>query len=141
MAFSIETFSQARRLVLDPNNWVLKNSGDLRVRGHPSARNLQRKNLSMLTELNKALDVNKNSSLAHYRILISFLSTQLPVRPNGYFEALTVKRTRWTEVWSPHAEPKIFDTGQRNALLTNIASHWTGDRARSDEARKCLENS
>ena len=30
--FSVETFGKPRRLVLDPNNWVLKNSPDLKVR-------------------------------------------------------------------------------------------------------------
>jgi len=31
-SFTVETFGKPRRLVLDPNNWVLKNSPDLRVR-------------------------------------------------------------------------------------------------------------
>ena len=30
--YSVETFGKPRRIVLDPNNWVLKNSPELRVR-------------------------------------------------------------------------------------------------------------
>ncbi len=91
-AFSIETFGKPRRLVLDPNNWVLKNSGDLRVR--VAIRRGQeltaQGNLSeALTELNKALDVNKNSSLAHYRIAdIFFMQRNYQSAANEFRESL-----------------------------------------------------
>jgi len=91
-AFAVETFGKPRRLVLDPNNWVLKNSPDLRVR--VAIRRGQeltaQGNLSQaLTELNKALEVNRNSSLAHYRIAdIFFLQRNYQSAANEFREAL-----------------------------------------------------
>src|SRR5437764_7884523 len=58
-AFSVETFGKPRRITLDPNNWVLKNSPELRTRvairrgqEMTAAGNLA----EALSEFNKALD-------------------------------------------------------------------------------------
>src|SRR5579859_2916271 len=147
-AFSIETFGKPRRLVLDPNNWVLKNSPDLRVR--VAIRRGQeltaQGNLSeALTELNKALDVNKSSSLAHYRIAdIFFLQRNYQSAANEFREALNGDGDpRWTEVWSHIMLGKIFDTtGQRERAVNEYRQAiQTGDPTQGalDEARKYLE--
>ncbi len=147
-AFSIETFGKPRRLVLDPNNWVLKNSGDLKLR--VAIRRGQeltaQGNLSeALTELNKALDVNKNSSLAHYRIAdIFFTQRNYQSAANEFREALNGDGDpHWTEVWSHIMLGKIFDTtGQRERAVNEYRQAiQTGDPTQGalDEARKYLE--
>ena len=147
-AFSVETFGKPRRLVLDPNNWVLKNSADLKVR--VAIRRGQeltaQGNLSeALTELNKALDVNHNSSLAHYRIAdIFFTQRNYQSAANEFREALNGDGDpRWTEVWSHIMLGKIFDTtGQRERAVNEYRQAiQTGDPTQGalDEARKYLE--
>ncbi len=147
-AFSVETFGKPRRLVLDPNNWVLKNSPDLKVR--VAIRRGQeltaQGNLSgALTELNKALEVNRNSSLAHYRIAdIFFLQRNYQSSANEFREALNGDgEPRWTEVWSHIMLGKIFDaTGQRERAVNEYRQAiQTGDPTQGalDEARRYLE--
>jgi tetratricopeptide (TPR) repeat protein len=134
--------------VLDPNNWVLKNSGDLRVR--VAIRRGQeltaQGNLSeALTELNKALDVNHNSSLAHYRIAdIFFMQRNYQSAANEFRESLNGDGDpHWTEVWSHIMLGKIFDTtGQRERAVNEYQrAIQTGDPTQGamDEARKYLE--
>ncbi len=128
-AFAIETFGKPRHLVLDPNNWVLKNSPDLKVRiaiRRGQERTQEGNLVEALVEFNKALAVNRNSSLAHYRVSI-----------NGDQEP------RWTEVWSHLGLGKIFDvSGQRSRAVNEYRQAiQTGDNTQGalDEARKYLE--
>src|SRR3954469_23557762 len=69
--FTIETFGRPRRISVDPDHRVLTNSSDVRLRAsilRGQALQQQGDLSAALTEFNKALDLNKNSSLAHYRI-------------------------------------------------------------------------
>jgi tetratricopeptide (TPR) repeat protein len=127
---------------------VLKNSGDLRVR--VAIRRGQeltaQGNLSeALTELNKALDVNHNSSLAHYRIAdIFFMQRNYQSAANEFRESLNGDGDpHWTEVWSHIMLGKIFDTtGQRERAVNEYRQAiQTGDPTQGamDEARKYLE--
>ncbi|HZI55197.1 MAG TPA: M1 family aminopeptidase [Verrucomicrobiae bacterium] len=147
-AFSIETFGKPRRLVLDPNNWVLKNSADLKVR--VAIRRGQEMTASgdlgsALSEFNKALAVNHNSSLAHYRIAeVFYIQRNYQSAANEYREALNGDgEPRWTEVWSHLGLGKIFDiTGQRERAVGEYRQAiQTGDPTQGalDEARKYLE--
>jgi peptidase M1-like protein len=147
-AFSIETFGKPRRLVLDPNNWVLKNSPDLKVRvaiRRGQELTAQGNLAQALTELNKALDVNRNSSLAHYRIAdIFFLQRNYQSAANEFREALNGDgEPRWTEVWSHIMLGKIFDvTGQRERAVNEYRQAiQTQDPTQGalDEARRYLE--
>lgn len=147
-AFSVDTFGKPRRLVLDPNNWVLKNSPDLRVRvAIRRGQELTTEgNLSQaLTELNKALDVNHNSSLAHYRIAdIFFMQRNYQSAANEFREALNGDGDpRWTEVWSHIMLGKIFDvTGQRERAVNEYREAIQTQDPTSgalDEARRYLE--
>ena len=142
--FSIETFGKPRRIVVDPDNRVLKNSGDVRMRAsitRGQALIQQNDFAGALVEFNKALDANKNSSLAHYRVAeVFFLQRNYQAAANAYREALNGDgEPRWTEVWSHIQLGKIFDiTGQREravneyrqALQTNDNTQGAGDEAR-----------
>jgi hypothetical protein len=146
--FSIETFGKPRRLVLDPNNWVMKVSPDLRVRiaiRRGQELTMQGSLSEALTEFNKALEVNKNSSLAHYRIAeVFYLQRNYQSAANEYREALNGdQEPRWTEVWSHIGLGKIFDvTGQRPRAVNEYRQAiQTGDNTQGalDEARRYLE--
>jgi hypothetical protein len=147
-AFTIETFGKPRRLVLDPNNWVLKNSPDLKVRIaiRRGTELTQAGNLAeALTEFNKALAINKNSSLAHYRIAdVFYLQRNYQSAANEFREALNGdQEPRWTEVWSHIRLGQIFDiTGSRDRAVNEYRQALqTQDNTQGalDEARKYLE--
>jgi peptidase M1-like protein/tetratricopeptide repeat protein len=146
--FSVETFGKPRKLTLDPNNWVLKNSPDLKVRvaiRRGQEMTAQGSLAEALTEFNKALEVNKNSSLAHYRIAeVFYLQRNYQSAANEYRESLNGDgEPRWTEVWSHIMLGKIFDiTGQRQRAVNEYRQAiQTGDNTQGalDEARKYLE--
>lgn len=146
-AFSVETFGKPRRLTLDPNNWVLKNSPDLRVRVaiRRGQELTQQGNLAeALTEFNKALEVNKGSSLAHYRIAeVFYLQRNYQSAANEYREAINGDNDpRWTEVWSHIRLGQIFDiTGQRERAVNEYRQAiQTNDNTQGalDEARRYL---
>src|SRR5205814_8391066 len=118
-SYSVETFGEPRRINLDPNNWVMKNTPELKVR----VAILRGQQLvaqgdfsEALKEDPQALDANKNSSLAHYRIAeVFFLQRNYQSAANAYREALYGDgEPKWTAVWSHVQLGKIFDlTGQR----------------------------
>ena len=142
--FSIETFGKPRRIVVDPDNRVLKNSGEVRMRASITRGQalVQQNDLAgALAEFNKALDSNKNSSLAHYRVAeVFFLQRNYQAAANAYRECLNGDgEPKWTEVWSHIQLGKIFDiTGQREravneyrqALQTNDNTQGAEDEAR-----------
>ncbi len=143
-AFSVDTFGRPRRITIDPNNQLLKNSSDIKLRAaiQRGQALVQQGDLAgALTEFNKALDINKNSSLAHYRIAeVFFLQHNYQASANAYRDSLNGDGDpRWTEVWSHIQLGKIFDiTGQREratgeyrqALQTNDNTQGALDEAR-----------
>jgi len=146
--FSVETFGKPRRLNLDPNNWVLKNSADLKVRiaiRRGQELTAQGSLAEALAEFNKALDNNHNSSLAHYRIAeVFYLQRNYQSAANEYRESIQGDgEPRWTEVWSHVQLGKIFDATQQRDRAVNEyrLAIQTGDNTQSalDEARKYLE--
>jgi tetratricopeptide (TPR) repeat protein len=98
-----------------------------------------------LSEFNKALEVNKNSSLAHYRIAeVFFMQRNYQSAANAYREALNGDgEPRWTEVWCHIQLGKIFDiTGQRERATNEYRQAiQTNDNTQGalDEARKYLQ--
>jgi hypothetical protein len=146
-AFAVDVFGKPRRLTLDPNNWVLKNSPDLKVRvaiRRGQEMTAQGNLAEALAEYNKALEVNKNSSLAHYRVAeVFYLQRNYQSAANEYRESLNGDgEPKWTEVWSHIALGKIFDiTGQRDRAVNEYRQAvQTGDNTQGalDEARKYL---
>jgi hypothetical protein len=121
--FTIETFGRPRRISIDPDHHVLTNSSDVKLRAsvlRGQALQQQGDLAGALTEFNKALDLNKNSSLAHYRIAeVFFLQRNYQSSANAYREAINGDGDpRWTEVWSHLQLGKIFDiTGQRERAI------------------------
>ena len=122
-AFSVETFGKPRRIVVDPDDKVLKNSSDVRMRASIQRGQglVQQGDLAgALLEFNKALEVNKNSSLAHYRVAeVFFEQRNYQAAANAYREALNGDGDpRWTEVWCHIRLGNIFDiTGQRERAV------------------------
>jgi aminopeptidase N len=121
--FSVETFGRPRRISIDPENRVLTNSTDIKLRSsivRGQGLTQQGDLAGALSEFNKALEVNKNSSLAHYRIAeVFFLQKNYQASANAYRESLNGDgEPRWTEVWSHLQLGKIFDvTGQRERAV------------------------
>jgi len=121
--FTIETFGRPRRISIDPDHRVLTNSSDVKLRSsilRGQAMQQQGDLPGALTEFNKALDLNKNSSLAHYRIAeIFYFQRNYQSSANAYRAAIDGDGDpRWTEVWSRIQLGKIFDiTGQRERAV------------------------
>jgi predicted negative regulator of RcsB-dependent stress response len=146
--FTVETFGRPRRIAIDPEHRVLTNSSDVKQRAailRGQALQQQGDLTGALMEFNKALDLNKNSSLAHYRIAeIFFLQRNYQSSANAYRESINGDgEPRWTEVWSRIQLGKIFDiTGQRERAINEYRqATQTNDNTFGalEEARKYLQ--
>jgi tetratricopeptide (TPR) repeat protein len=121
--FIVDTFGRPRHISIDPDNWLLKASPDLQVRvailkGQQLVA--QGDLAGGLTEFQKALEANSQSSLASYRIgEVLFSQRNYQAAANAYRDALRGDGDpRWTEVWSHIQLGKIFDvTGQRDRAV------------------------
>jgi hypothetical protein len=117
--FVIETFGKPKRIEIDPAGRVLRFNNQVRVavairRGEMFAEIGEF--ADALKEYQKALDVNRNSSIAHYRVAeVFFLQNNYQSAANEFREALNGDlEPKWVEVWSHINLGKIFDiTGQR----------------------------
>ncbi len=147
-AFTVETFGKPRRITVDPGNWVLKNSAEIKIRASIQRGQalVQQGDLAgALAEYNKALEANKISSLAHYRIAeVFFQQKNYQSSANAYRECLNGDgEPRWTEVWSHIQLGKIFDiTGQRERATNEYRQAiQTNDNTQGalDEARRYLQ--
>ena len=146
--FSIETFGRPRRIAVDPDHHVLTNSTDVKLRAsilRGQAMQQQGDLSGALIEFNKALDLNKNSSLAHYRIAeVFFFQRNYQSSANAYRASIDGDgEPRWTEVWSHIQLGKIFDiTGQRERAVGQYRqATQTNDNTFGalEEARKYLQ--
>ena len=146
--FIIETFGKPKRIVVDPAGRVLRYNDEMRVlvairRGEQLAEVSEFGDA--LKEYQKALDVNRASSLAHYRVAeIFFLQNNYQSAANEFREALNGDlEPKWTEVWAHINLGKIFDiTGQRERATNeyNLAIR-TKDNTQNaqEEAAKYLK--
>jgi aminopeptidase N len=146
--YVVDTFGRPRRIQIDPDNWVLKNTPDLQVR----ISILRGQQLvaegdtpGALAEYQKALQANPNSSLASYRIgEVLFNQKNYQAAANAYRDALRGDdEPKWTEVWSHIALGKIFDvTGQRDRAVNEYRQAvQTNDNTQGavNEARRYLQ--
>jgi tetratricopeptide (TPR) repeat protein len=133
---------------VDPDHRVLTNSADIKLRASILRGQglVQQGDLAgALSEFNKALEANKNSSLAHYRIAeVFYLQRNYQAAANAYRESLNGDGDpRWTEVWCHLQLGKIFDiTGQRERAVNEYRQAvQTNDNTQGalDEARKYLQ--
>jgi aminopeptidase N len=121
--FSLDTFGKPRKVIIDPNHVLLRLDPtiDLQVAIRRGEQFVQINDFqNALREYQRALEVNKNSSLGHYRI------GELFFKQNNYQSAANEFRAaingdlepRWTEVWSHVYLGKIFDvSGQRDRAV------------------------
>ncbi len=146
-SYSVETFGRPRRITIDPQAWVLKSTPDLAVkvavlRGQQLVG--QGDLTGALVEYQKALDANKNSSLAAYRIgEIFFQQHNYQSAANSFRDALRGDGDpKWTEVWSHIELGRIFDvTGQRERAVNEYRQAvQTNDNTQGavNEARNSL---
>ena len=143
--FSVDTFGKPKKLTLDPDHVLLRLDPSIQIavairRGEQFVDIGDYSNA--LREYEKALDVNKASSLAHYRI------GELFFRQNNFSQAANEFRSaingdldpKWTEVWSHINLGKIFDaTGQRDRALNEykqaIRTHDNTGGAQEEAAK------
>ncbi len=146
--FTVDTFGRPRRITIDPDNHLLKNSSEVKLRAgiQRGQAMVQQGDLAgALSEFNKALEISKNSSLAHYRVAeVFFLQHNYQASANAYRDCLNGDgEPRWTEVWSHIQLGKIFDiTGQRERATNEYRQALqTNDNTQGalDEARKYLQ--
>jgi aminopeptidase N len=146
--FSVETFGRPRKITVDPDHRVLTNSTDIKLRAsivRGQGLTQQGDLAGALGEFNKALEVSKNSSLAHYRIAeVFFMQKNYQASANAYRESLNGDgEPRWTEVWSHLQLGKIFDvTGQRERAVNEYRQALqTNDNTQGalDECRRYMQ--
>jgi aminopeptidase N len=147
--FSIDTFGKPKDIIIDPAGRVLRYSPQIRV-AVAIRRGEQFAELSefgdALKEYQKALETNRTSSLAHYRIAeVHFLQQNWQSAANEFREALNGNlEPKWTEVWAHINLGKIFDvTGQRERAVNeyNLAIRTKDDtQGAQEEAAKYLKN-
>ncbi len=121
--FSIDTFGKPKKIILNPDHQVLAFDDQMRIavairRGEQFAEIGQLNDA--LNEYQKALDVKRNSSLAHYRVAEAFfLQNNYQSAANEFREALAGDLDpKWTEVWAHINLGKIFDiTSQRERAV------------------------
>lgn len=143
--FSVDTFGKPRKLTLDPNHVLLSydRSTEIAAAIRRGEQFVEINDFpAALREFQKALEVNKISSLAHYRI------GELFFRQNNYQSAANEFRAaingdlepKWTEVWSHVNLGKIFDvTGQRDRAVNEykqaIRTHDNTGGAQEEAAK------
>ncbi|HWZ12602.1 MAG TPA: M1 family aminopeptidase [Acidobacteriaceae bacterium] len=146
--YAVETFGRPRHIMIDPDNWVLKNTSDMKVRVailRGQQLSAQGDYAGALAEFQKALDVNHISSLASYRVgEVFFQMHNYQSSANSYRDALRGDDDpKWTEVWSHIQLGKIFDaTGQRDRAVNEYRQAvQTNDNTQGalNEARKYLQ--
>jgi hypothetical protein len=147
--FSVDTFGKPKNVIIDPNNRVLRYSSQVRV-AVAIRRGEQYAELSefgeALKEYQKALETNRASSLAHYRIAeVHFLQNNYQQAANSFRESLAGDLDpKWTEVWSHINLGKIFDiSGQRERAVSeyNLAIRTKDDtQGAQEEAGKYLKS-
>ncbi len=143
--FSLDTFGKPHKVTIDPNHVLLRLDPTIEVsvairRGEQFVE--VNDFSSALREYQKALEVNKNSSLAHYRI------GELFFKQNNFQSAANEFRAsingdlepKWTEVWSHVNLGKIFDvTGQRDRAVNEykqaIRTHDNTAGAQAEAAK------
>jgi len=147
--FSIDTFGKPKNVIVDPDDHVLHYSSDIRV-GVAIRRGEQFAEIGEYTEAikeyRKALDTNRLSSLAHYRIgEIYFMQGTWQSAANELHAVLDGDLDpKWTEVWAHISLGKIYDiSGQRDRAVSeyNQAIRTKDDtQGAQTEAAKYIKN-
>ena len=121
--FSVDTFGKPKNVMIDPGSMVLHYEPNIRV-AVAIRKGEQFVELSelgdALKEYAKALETNRTSSLAHYRMgEVYFLQQTWQSAINEFREALNGDlEPKWTEVWAHINMGKIYDiSGSRDRAV------------------------
>jgi tetratricopeptide (TPR) repeat protein len=147
--FSVDTFGKPKNVIIDPGNKVLRYSSNVRV-AVAIRRGEQFMELSEYTdalkEYQKALETNRMSSLAHYRIAeVHFYQNNYQMAANEFREAISGDLDpKWTEVWGHINLGHIYDiSGQRERAVNeyNLALRTKDNtQGAQEEAGKYLKS-
>jgi tetratricopeptide (TPR) repeat protein len=146
--FTVDTFGKPKTVTIDPNGSVLRWSPSMRVavaikRGEQFFEIGEYSDA--LKEYQKAIEVNRGSSLAHYRVAdVFFLQNNYQSAANEYREAINGdEEPKWTKVWAHIKLGNIFDiSGQRERAVNeyNQAIRTKDDtQGAQEEAAKYLK--
>jgi hypothetical protein len=146
--FTVDTFGKPKTVTIDSGGAVLRWSPSMRVavaikRGEQFAEIGEFGDA--LKEYQKAIEVNRSSSLAHYRVAeVFFLQNNYQSAANEYREALNGDvEPKWVEVWAHIKLGNIFDvSGQRDRAVNeyNHAIRTKDDtQGAQEEAAKYLK--
>jgi len=146
--FTVDTFGKPKTVTIDPAGVVLRWSPAMRVavaikRGEQFAAIGEYGDA--LKEYQKAIEVNRNSSLAHYRVAeVFFLQNNYQSAANEYRAVLSGDEDpKWTTVWAHIKLGNIFDvSGQRDRAVNeyNQAIRTKDDtQGAQEEAAKYLK--
>ena len=149
--FSVDTFGKPRPdgITIDPKGKLLKYDKNMRVevairKGEQHAE--VGEYAEALSEYQKALDVVKNSSLAHYRIgEVFFLQSNWSAAATAFHDALSGDLVpKWTEVWSHIHLGWIYDVSDIRTKATNEYSQAVRTKDNSfnaqEEAQKYIDH-
>jgi aminopeptidase N len=146
--FTVNTPTRPTRVVVDPASRILKYDEATRVAVEMARADQlvqQQALLEALKQYQKVLEINRNSSIAHYRI------GEVLFRLRNYTAAAESMRAalngdlqpKWVEVWSYLTLGKIFDiTGQRDRALREYQrALQTNDNTQGalDEANRLIQ--
>ncbi len=146
--YSIETFGRPTRIILDPDNWLLKSTPELTVRtdillGQQALA--QGDQNGAIAAYQKALGVDRGSSLANYRLAEVYVAQKnYQAAANSFRDCLRGDGDpKWTQVWSLVNLGKLFDiAGQRERALNEYRlAIQTKDNTQGavNEARALIE--
>ncbi|HKM90391.1 MAG TPA: M1 family aminopeptidase [Candidatus Acidoferrales bacterium] len=127
--FNVETFGRPKPMgiTIDPNNELLKSSPRLRLRAliARGEEDAQRGDMyNAIQEYQRALDVQRSSSLAHFRMgEAAFYQKNYQAAASAFREALEGDLDpKWVEVWSHVYIGKIYDlSGLRDRAMNEYA--------------------
>jgi hypothetical protein len=146
--FTVDTFGKPKEVIIDPHGRVLRYAPQVRV-AVAIRRGEQFAELSefgdALKEYAKAIETNRTSSLANYRMAeIYFLQQNWQAALNQFREVLNGDlEPKWTEVWAHINMGKIYDiSGARERAVNeyNLAIRTKDDtQGAQAEAAKYLK--
>jgi len=146
--FSVDTFGKPKKITIDPDNKVLRMSPQMRV-DVAIRKGEQLVEVSefadALKEYQRALDTQKNSSMAHYRVAqVFFMQHNYQSAANEFREVNNGDlQPKWLEVWAHIYLGKIFDiSGQRERAVNEYTqAQRTRDNTQGaqDEVAKLLK--
>jgi aminopeptidase N len=146
--FTVNARTKPLRVVVDPASRILKYDDKIRFQVEMARADQlvqQQALLEAIKQYNVVLEMNRNSSLAHYRIgEVLFKLRNYTAAMESLREALNGDLDpKWVEVWSHLTLGKIFDvTGQRDRALNEYQrALQTNDNTQGalDEANRYIQ--